>query len=1247
MSTNSNLQQINVFNKGMNTDTSDAYLSSEQYRYAENLRFITDTGENSGELRRIEGYKTLNGILNEQEKVIAVTSVRNLIIILSNDPYAQIRVHNVESPESDLFPYVDTVFKWSTNIKYSLVTRWESDNNIKLYIADGEHQLMCVNIASDTQCTKLEQLYDSAYLPPISVSKLDGGNIKSPKVQYYYYLYNPNTIYTDLSVGSKIQVLYKDGGNSGYYFNEYTNVGFELSIDDLGNLGYKRIRIYRVEYNQLGSPAQIYLICDENIVATNGLYKYEDRGSYLKQESVAEFLSNVKYRIAPKLIESKENVLFAANAKDLQKDVDDLFVNFNFNPDTDLELIEKKYSINMYGALTNNKSNYGPTLMRGETYRYGIVFYLKDGRKSSVFHLCDYTVPDTQLVGFPSDYDYEFTRLGLKFYIRNLPEQCIGYEIVRCERTTQDSRTLFQGLIGATFGRGGKDLRYASNLMSLMDMKKYGDAYDDQPTNDNQDDTVNTSFSDITTFASPEVVYQLDDVENVIKQYDGDLYIHHAEDYSIEEHRGVGNPAAVKNRFDQQVGVIRGNQFSVDYTNFEGQDESIDWTGGIKIYYRGLFLFPYGFKQNLFDTTKYAKILNAKGVYSPNPYNFNNGDNIIIDQDTTVIGNKQYVNWDAHAFFRTGEIDVADPQAPFPIKTNAFADISVKDVLKGVNHVPENVKINVSTGKKALLINAPELELYDNIETCAAINMVNIRRHNVVPYGGTSDSAKATNTYYSHGDYTEASSNHIDVWSGDTFASMFIYHSAHVYCSDRYYGLSIPTVYSVPVESRIDLQARYGTMYPDLYESIQDEHDNSITYHNSVGYFGGQYGDLITRFNNNRKAFLFQDEAGVYYTLTQDKDAYLYNTTYSDGDTAMSYTEKYLDDLTEPGTDTRVHHSQPKTNGELIDNWTKFKAMDFLDVDSRYGAITGLRLFKNSLVFWQKNATGVLAVNERTMLQDVNDTNIILGNGDVLQRYDYVSLKYGMTKDQLCDAQSDNILYWWDQDNKDLVMYPGGQSVQPMKIAKSVSNLLNKYTVEKPTLAYDNKYKEIIFSTINTPDGPKSLAYNEMIQQFTSLYGVDFQHKVELGDELLLVKDQDIDILQWNQNDGNLNDIRLKYIVNDKSTFTKVYDNLQIGMGDPFFGDDVIGNPINLKDADRQVVKDNTLKFTFNTTSQQSTCNAGITSREYDLRLAIPRDGNAKYGNRMRGRTMQCELTSSSTEFSLQYIITKYRISWS
>jgi hypothetical protein len=38
----------------------------------------------------------------------------------------------------------------------------------------------------------------------------------------------------------------------------------------------------------------------------------------------------------------------------------------------------------------------------------------------------------------------------------------------------------------------------------------------------------------------------------------------------------------------------------------------------------------------------------------------------------------------------------------------------------------------------------------------------------------------------------------------------------------------------------------------------------------------------------------------------------------------------------------------------------------------------------------------------------------------------------------------------------------------------------------------------------------------------------------------------------------------------------------------------------------------------------------------------------AEWGDRMRGKVMECELstTSSDPDFSLQYIITKYRKSW-
>jgi hypothetical protein len=49
----------------------------------------------------------------------------------------------------------------------------------------------------------------------------------------------------------------------------------------------------------------------------------------------------------------------------------------------------------------------------------------------------------------------------------------------------------------------------------------------------------------------------------------------------------------------------------------------------------------------------------------------------------------------------------------------------------------------------------------------------------------------------------------------------------------------------------------------------------------------------------------------------------------------------------------RTYYSEPKTNGEVIDNFLIFKPAAFIDVDSKYGQITNLFTDKNALLYWQ------------------------------------------------------------------------------------------------------------------------------------------------------------------------------------------------------------------------------------------------------------------------------------------------------
>jgi hypothetical protein len=126
----------------------------------------------------------------------------------------------------------------------------------------------------------------------------------------------------------------------------------------------------------------------------------------------------------------------------------------------------------------------------------------------------------------------------------------------------------------------------------------------------------------------------------------------------------------------------------------------------------------------------------------------------------------------------------------------------------------------------------------------------------------------------------------------------------------------------------------------------------------------------------------------------------LYNAAYSANNSVQVHAAELTTDKEEElDTDYRTFFSNKKENNEPIDSWVKFMPANFLDVDTRYGAITGLRRFHNRLVFWQEEATGLFSVEERTTITDESNMPLILGTGGVLSRYDYLATSNGMHKD--------------------------------------------------------------------------------------------------------------------------------------------------------------------------------------------------------------------------------------------------------
>jgi hypothetical protein len=79
---------------------------------------------------------------------------------------------------------------------------------------------------------------------------------------------------------------------------------------------------------------------------------------------------------------------------------------------------------------------------------------------------------------------------------------------------------------------------------------------------------------------------------------------------------------------------------------------------------------------------------------------------------------------------------------------------------------------------------------------------------------------------------------------------------------------------------------------------------------------------------------------------------YAYNAAYSSSSTSKSYIQKSMYAEDDIKSSNRITCSELKTNNEQTDSWTKFKFANYLDVDSSYGPITNLKVFKNRLYYF-------------------------------------------------------------------------------------------------------------------------------------------------------------------------------------------------------------------------------------------------------------------------------------------------------
>lgn len=847
---------------------------------------------------------------------------------------------------------------------------------------------------------------------------------------------------------------------------------------------------------------------------------------------------------------------------------------------------------------------------RDETYRFGIVFYNEKNIPSPVHWIGDIRFPSVDIPGYEAftlggsvdgagNYELVSHPLGIMFEVSNLDPKVKAYEIVRCERKLADRTVVTQGLLNKTvafddWGRNQSNLgeidRRPTSIPTYIESETYRLVQGLNHVYDHKLDT-----DGLFDFVSADICFNKEIAEQLV---DSNCKINPI--FCISSTCKGPNPYGVSNGIpftkikDKKNHDILSNPFGhIDSSNSSQYDGGSTYdaeTGGALKYYT-MYSKDYAADASNYNLRVSIDIQDAKKTYDITPFVEEFAD---YKQFVTYIGNCGFIN----CF--VGAPDAFGPHG-----------------------------INMAVYSTEMLAQYPGVRFGPNgydLGRLTTTLLVNIKK-NTVQYGGNNYFNRQNSIYVSTGTYKNVSDEiNKPCFGGDTYLGVFDYANAMVFmCNDANKGVEKKRYISayIPLESSVNVYLR------------SDDHFSQNT-DNTVG--------TTTILAAN---IYYATEPGSLNAMSvQSKPMYSYNSAYSVQSTAKSYIQKPVYARDNQVNATRITCSESKTNNELTDSWTKFKFANYIDVDGQYGPVTNLNVFKNKLYYFQDSAVGVASVNDRSLIQDNNVGQLVLGTGGILTRFDYIVTLNGTSIiNDKSIVNTDDSIYWYDLD-KNVICRLGSGFNELSKIGKVQSHLTSiPFAARKDAHAfYDKKYNEIWFRIYDN-----SLVFNEQVNAFTSFYTHSPEWHLNLSNRLVTLKDSKCYLHNTYNVDNLSNENRvsaIKFVVNDGGMYTKVFDNQN-------FAADLTSQVSN--DA-TDIIKN----VYFETKTQQTTPinQDSIENREDTYRLSIGREAQFNqglqelagmtYAGRMRGKYLVCNYTfdcNDNKQFKLPYIKTTYRYS--
>jgi len=349
-----------------------------------------------------------------------------------------------------------------------------------------------------------------------------------------------------------------------------------------------------------------------------------------------------------------------------------------------------------------------------------------------------------------------------------------------------------------------------------------------------------------------------------------------------------------------------------------------------------------------------------------------------------------------------------------------------------------------------------------------ALMVGEVKRAVVNQYGGNTYYARQNNIYIGCNAFinptTTTSIAH--VFGGDIYISHFEYLRAMYNDTNR-----SAEIISFPIETSINLDYRYDKCYSKFIEN------------------GGVLAHWV-----QEKAGDYSGKVGEDGNYKQDYDLYLENPVYSRSNNSQIFLPDAPDTDYVSRRDTQIFISEPFNYDDLNDNLIKFLPENNTILNTEYGNINALVNYKDYLYVFQDKAIGVQFINERTVLNDTTGSSLAIGSGDVAGRIQYITLTSGCQHPNSIVVANTGLYYF---DSISRAIYIVSEENMNVTLANGLSKYFNAYVT--PNLAdtqllgygihgiYDDINHRILWN-YRYSSTSFTLSYNEVVKSFESFY---------------------------------------------------------------------------------------------------------------------------------------------------------------